>query len=92
MVSKQVRPISVQVRGLFSREEMERYNDLWEVGKFCEAQGRFDLARKVQKEIELLAQPAIQKLMQYENRINKPPVVMEPVIIDKRPNREERGE
>jgi hypothetical protein len=63
---------------------MERYNDLWEIGKFCEAGGRFDLARKVQREIDLLAEPAIEKLMTYENRVNAPAAVAEPVIIDNR--------
>ncbi|KEO85092.1 hypothetical protein [Tumebacillus flagellatus] len=80
-----MRPISVQVRGLFSREEMERYNDLWEVGKFCEGSGRFDLARIVQREIEWLAQPAVEKLQRYENRVDAPAAVAAPVIIDNRP-------
>lgn len=79
-----MRPLSVQVRGLLSRDEMERYNDLWEVGKFCEAGGRFDLARKVQREIDLIAEPAIEKLMTYENRVNAPAAVAEPVIVDNR--------
>jgi hypothetical protein len=83
-----MRPISVQVRGLFTRDQMERYNDLWEVGKFCEESGRFDLARKVQREIELLAQPAIEKLMRYENRADGPQAVAEPVIIDNRPKKD----
>lgn len=82
-----MRPISVQVRGLFSREEMERYNNLWEVGKFCEAGGRFDLARTVQREIEHLAQPAVEKLQRYENRSDAPPAVAAPVIIDNRPKK-----
>lgn len=77
-------PLSVQVRGLLSREEIERYNNLWEVGKFCEAQGRFDLARIVQHEINVLAEPAIEKLMRYENRADTAPVVSAPVIIDNR--------
>ena len=81
-----MRPISVQVRGLFSREEMERYNDLWEVGKFCESQGRFDLARKVQREIEILAEPAVEKLRTYENRVGAPQAAAAPVIIDNRKN------
>jgi hypothetical protein len=83
-----MRPISVQVRGLFTREEMERYNDLWEVGKYLESQGRFDLAQKIQKEIEILAQPAVEKLMRYENRTNQAPVVAAPVIIDNRPKKD----
>ena len=79
-----MRPISVQVRGLFSREEMDRYNNLWEVGKFCESQGRFDFARIVQHEVELLAQPAVEKLRTYENRVDSPSTVGAPVIIDNR--------
>jgi len=86
-----MRPLSVQVRGLLSRDEMERYNDLWEIGKFCEAGGRFDLARKVQREIDLLATPAIEKLMTYENRVNAPAAVAEPVIIDNRKRKESGG-
>jgi hypothetical protein len=80
-------PLSVQVRGLLSREEIERYNNLWEVGKFCESQGKFDLARIVQHEINLLAEPAIEKLMRYENRTDTQPVVSAPVIIDNRGNK-----
>jgi hypothetical protein len=79
-----MRPISVQVRGLFSREEMDRYNNLWEVGKFCESSGRFDLARIIQHEIETLAQPAVEKLQRYENRVDAPQAVAAPVIIDNR--------
>ncbi|TCP54660.1 hypothetical protein EV586_104281 [Tumebacillus sp. BK434] len=79
-----MRPISVQVRGLLGREEIERYNDLWEIGKFLEGQGRFDLARKIQREIDLLAEPAVEKLMRYENRTGQAPVVAAPVIIDNR--------
>lgn len=79
-----MRPISVQVRGLLGREEIERYNDLWEVGKFLEGEGRFDLARKIQREIDLIAEPAVEKLMRYENRTGQAPVVAAPVIIDNR--------
>lgn len=79
-----MRPISVQVRGLLGREEIERYNDLWEIGKFLEGEGRFDLARKIQREIDLLAEPAVEKLMRYENRTGQTPVVAAPVIIDNR--------
>jgi hypothetical protein len=74
----------VQVRGLFSREEMDRYNNLWEVGKFCESQSRFDLARIVQHEIELLATPAVEKLKTYENRVDAPTTPGAPLIIDNR--------
>ncbi|MFD2169134.1 hypothetical protein [Tumebacillus lipolyticus] len=79
-----MRPISVQVRGLLNREEIERYNDLWEVGKFLEGAGKFDLARTIQREIDLLAEPAVEKLMRYENRTGHATVVAAPVIIDNR--------
>ncbi|ASS74821.1 hypothetical protein CIG75_07405 [Tumebacillus algifaecis] len=86
-----MRPISVQVRGLLGREEIERYNDLWEVGKFLESEGRFDLARKIQREIDLLAEPAVEKLMRYENRTGQAPVVAAPVIIDNRKSDKENN-
>lgn len=77
-------PLSVQVRGLLDRESIERYNSLFEVGKFCEAQGRFDLARTVQAEINRLAEPAVEKLMRYENRVDAEQKVSAPVIVDNR--------
>lgn len=57
-----MRHCSVQVRGLLTREELDRYNALMEVGNFLEAQRRFDLAYHVQREIDLLIQPAIERL------------------------------
>lgn len=53
---------SVQVRGLLTRSELERYNSLIEVGGFLEDQGRYDLVYIVQKEVDLLVQPAIERL------------------------------
>lgn len=53
---------SVQVRGLLTREELERYNALMEVGGYLEEQNRYDLAYTVQREIDLLIQPAIERL------------------------------
>ena len=53
---------SVQVRGLLTREELDRYNALMEVGGYLEEQNRYDLAYIVQKEIDLLVQPAIERL------------------------------
>lgn len=53
---------SVQVRGLLTRSELERYNSLIEVGGFLEDQGRYDLVYTVQKEVDLLVQPAIERL------------------------------
>lgn len=45
-----------------TREEMERYNALMEVGGYLEEQGRHDLAWHVQREIDILILPAIERL------------------------------
>lgn len=57
-----MRHCSVQVRGLLTRDELDRYNALIEVGSYLESQMRHDLAYPVQKEIDLLIQPAIERL------------------------------
>jgi len=57
-----VRHCSVQVRGLLTREELDRYNALMEVGHFLESQNRYDLVYTVQKEIDTLILPAIERL------------------------------
>ncbi len=57
-----MRHCSVQVRGLLTREELDRYNGLMEVGGFLEDQGRYDLAYVVQKEVDILILPAIERL------------------------------
>ncbi|MGM0881933.1 MAG: hypothetical protein ACQEXQ_12970 [Bacillota bacterium] len=57
-----MRHCSVQVRGLLTRDELDRYNALMEVGSFLESQNRYDLAYTVQKEVDLLIQPAIERL------------------------------
>ncbi len=57
-----MRHCSVQVRGLLTREELDRYNALIEVGQYLESQKRHDLAYPVQKEIDLLILPAIERL------------------------------
>ncbi|MCE5171478.1 hypothetical protein LQV63_19440 [Paenibacillus profundus] len=57
-----MRHCSVQVRGLLTRDELERYNALMEVGGYLEQQDRYDLAYTVQKEVDLLIQPAIERL------------------------------
>lgn len=49
-----MRHCSVQVRGLLTREELDRYNGLIEVGSYLEDQNQYDLAYIVQKEIDLL--------------------------------------
>jgi hypothetical protein len=57
-----MRHCSVQVRGLLTREELDRYNALIEVGQYLESQQRHDFAYTVQKEIDRLIQPAIERL------------------------------
>jgi len=57
-----LRHCSVQVRGLLTRDELDRYNALIDVGHFLESQKRHDLAYTVQKEIDLLILPAIERL------------------------------
>ncbi|MFC4303894.1 hypothetical protein [Cohnella boryungensis] len=57
-----MRHCSVQVRGLLTREELDRYNALMEVGSYLESQRRYDLVATVQAEIDLLIQPGIERL------------------------------
>ncbi|WP_159886386.1 hypothetical protein [Paenibacillus puerhi] len=57
-----MRHCSVQVRGLLTREELDRYNALIEVGHFLEEHKRYDLVAPVQKEIDILILPAIERL------------------------------
>ncbi|QYR20501.1 hypothetical protein KZ483_22265 [Paenibacillus sp. sptzw28] len=57
-----MRHCSVQVRGLLTREELDRYNALMEVGSYLESQTRHDLAYTVQKEVDILILPAIERL------------------------------
>ncbi|MFS0553463.1 hypothetical protein [Brevibacillus sp. 179-C9.3 HS] len=57
-----MRHASIQVRGLMVREEMDRYNAMMEVGAFLEEQGRHDLAWHVQREVDILILPAIDRL------------------------------
>lgn len=57
-----MRHCSVQVRGLLTRDELDRYNALMEVGSFLESQSRYDLVATVQAEVDLLIQPGIERL------------------------------
>lgn len=57
-----MRHCSVQVRGLLKRDELDRYNALMEVGSYLESQSRHDLAYTVQKEVDILILPAIERL------------------------------
>lgn len=57
-----MRHCSVQVRGLLTRDELDRYNALIEVGRFLETEKRYDHVAVVQKEIDILILPAIERL------------------------------
>ncbi|ETT31803.1 MULTISPECIES: hypothetical protein [unclassified Paenibacillus] len=57
-----MRHCSVQVRGLLTREELDRYNALMQVGGYLEEQDQYDLAYIVQKEVDILILPAIERL------------------------------
>lgn len=57
-----MRHCSVQVRGLLTKEELGRYNELIDVGHYLEIQKRHDLAYFVQREIDILILPAIERL------------------------------
>lgn len=57
-----MRHCSVQVRGLLTRDELDRYNALMEVGSYLESQMRHDLSYIVQKEVDILIMPAIERL------------------------------
>lgn len=45
-----------------TKEEMDRYQALMEVGAFLEEQGRHDLSWHVQREVDILILPAIERL------------------------------
>lgn len=57
-----MRHCSVQVRGLLTREELDRYNALMQVGSYLESQQQYDFAYTVQKEVDILILPAIERL------------------------------
>ncbi|WP_339257225.1 hypothetical protein MKZ12_24400 [Paenibacillus sp. FSL R5-0713] len=57
-----MRHCSVQVRGLLTRDELDRYNALMQVGGYLEEQDQYDLAYIVQKEVDTLIMPAIERL------------------------------
>lgn len=59
-----MRHASVQVRALLTEEERGRYEKLFEVGKFLESQNRYDLAYTIQRELEILIEPAIERLQE----------------------------
>ncbi|MGG0757276.1 hypothetical protein [Brevibacillus laterosporus] len=57
-----MRHASVQVRGLLTREELDRYNALMDVGAYLEQQERYDLSYHIQSEVDHLIMPAIDRL------------------------------
>lgn len=57
-----MRHCSVQVRGLLTRDELDRYNAMIEVGRYLETEKRYDHVAVVQKEIDILILPAIERL------------------------------
>jgi hypothetical protein len=57
-----MRHCSVQVRGLLTREELDRYNALMGVGSYLESQQQYDHAYIIQKEVDILILPAIERL------------------------------
>jgi hypothetical protein len=57
-----MRHCSVQVRGLLTRDELDRYNALIDAGHYLETAGRYDLVATIQKEIDILILPAIERL------------------------------
>ncbi|BAU26890.1 hypothetical protein DFP93_12732 [Aneurinibacillus soli] len=59
-----MRHASVQVRALLTEDERGRYEKLFEVGKFLESQNRHDLAYTIQRELETLIEPAIERLQE----------------------------
>jgi hypothetical protein len=52
----------VQVRGLLTRDELNRYNALIEAGTQLERAKAFDEAYAIQQEVDRLIQPAIERL------------------------------
>lgn len=57
-----MRHCSVQVRGLLTREELDRYHALMELGAYLESLQQYDFAYTVQKEVDILILPAIERL------------------------------
>nr|WP_245247428.1 MULTISPECIES: hypothetical protein [unclassified Paenibacillus] len=47
---------------MLTRNELDRYNALMDVGHYLESQERYDLVHTVQKEIDILILPAIERL------------------------------
>ncbi len=59
-----MRPASLQVRGKLAPDEIKRYDALWEIGKYLEENKQYEYAYVIQKELDLLIQPAIMRLQQ----------------------------
>ncbi|MNN38090.1 hypothetical protein D3C81_1520690 [compost metagenome] len=47
---------------MLTREELDRYNALMQVGSYLESQQQYDHAYVVQKEVDILILPAIERL------------------------------
>lgn len=47
---------------MLTRDELDRYNALMEVGSYLESHQKYDLAYHVQKEVDILILPAIERL------------------------------
>ena len=67
-----MRHCSVQVRGLLTRDELDRYNALMQVGGYLEEQNQYDLAYIVQKEVDILILPAIERLKEKGRIVTGP--------------------
>lgn len=66
-----MRHCSVQVRGLLERSELDRYNNLIEVGHYLESHHRYELSAIIQKEIDILILPAIERLKEKSRQRDK---------------------
>ncbi|MBU6146481.1 MAG: hypothetical protein KGO83_07235 [Paenibacillaceae bacterium] len=57
-----MRHCSVQVRGLLTRDERDRYEALMDIGQWLELQREYDRASVIQREVDRLVAPAIERL------------------------------
>jgi cysteine desulfurase len=65
-----LRPVSVQVRRLMTKEEQEQFDRLWEIGKFLEQHHHFEYAHTIQTQLDRLAEEAVERMLRYEHRPN----------------------
>jgi hypothetical protein len=83
-----VRHASVQVRALLTEEERSRYEKLFEIGKYLESQNRHDLAYTIQRELEFLIEPAIERL-QEKGRQRGNREYLDPIVARAKNNEEQ---